>query len=102
MPKRVPMRLCLGCSARRPKRELVRVVRTPDGAVAVDPTGKRSGRGAYVCPDVACLEAAARKKRLEAALEAPVGDELLAALASAVTAPRPRPPKIHRLYKDDA
>lgn len=102
MPKRIPMRLCLGCGTRRPKRELVRVVRAPDGAVAVDPTGKRSGRGAYVCPDAACLEAAAKRKRLEAALEVPVGPDLLASLKAAVAAPRPRPPKVHRLYRNDA
>jgi len=73
MPKRrPPMRLCLGCGAQRDKRELVRIVRTPEGEVRVDPTGKANGRGAYICPQGECLDRALKSKRLGRALEAEV------------------------------
>ncbi|MBE3519238.1 MAG: YlxR family protein [Firmicutes bacterium] len=68
MPRRVPLRTCIGCRTVRPKRELVRVVRTPEGVVELDTTGKRSGRGAYICPDEKCLEEATRGRRWEKAL----------------------------------
>lgn len=67
--RKVPMRTCVGCRTVRAKRELVRVVRTPDGDVTVDPTGKLSGRGAYICPEHRCLELAWQGKRLERALQ---------------------------------
>ncbi|HBK86474.1 MAG TPA: DUF448 domain-containing protein, partial [Firmicutes bacterium] len=54
-PRRVPERMCVGCKAMRPKRELIRVVRSPEGEVSLDMTGKKSGRGAYVCHNVSCL-----------------------------------------------
>lgn len=75
--KKVPQRTCVGCRQVRPKKELVRIVRTPEGLVEVDPTGKRSGRGAYVCPDPRCLELALKGKRLDAALEAAVPEEVV-------------------------
>lgn len=71
-PRHVPQRTCVGCRTVRPKRELVRVVRTPAGDVTVDPTGKLSGRGAYVCPDLRCLDLALQGKRLERALQQPI------------------------------
>lgn len=58
--KKVPVRRCVGCNTQKPKKELVRIVRSPEGEVSVDLTGKRSGRGAYLCPSAACL-AKARK-----------------------------------------
>lgn len=67
--KHVPVRMCIGCQARRPKRELVRIVRTPEGEVWMDPTGKRSGRGAYICSEVECLKKAVSGGRLEKALQ---------------------------------
>jgi len=72
--RKIPMRMCMGCRERRPKRELVRVVRkAADGTVTLDPTGKLAGRGAYVCCDKpACLEKAVKSKALERALEAPI------------------------------
>jgi len=85
-PKHEPLRSCMGCGAKRPKRELVRVVRTPSGAVEIDPTGRRAGRGAYVCPTIECLKAAVKGKRLERALETPVPDEVLETLTRAVEA----------------
>lgn len=83
-PKRQPLRSCLGCGAKRPKRELVRVVRTPTGAIEIDLTGRKAGRGAYVCPGPDCLKAAVKGKKLERALEAPVPDLVVEELAQAV------------------
>lgn len=68
----------------RPKRELIRVVRTPDGQVVLDFTGRRAGRGAYLCPNMTCLEEAARSKRLEHALHHRFDTELMAHLREEV------------------
>lgn len=67
--KKIPERQCLGCNERKPKSELLRVVRTPDGSVCLDFKGKQSGRGAYICHDVECLKKARRAKRIERNLE---------------------------------
>jgi uncharacterized protein len=67
--KHIPKRTCIACHAVRPKRELVRIVRTPEGAVMVDETGKRSGRGAYLCPRRECWETALAKRQLERVLK---------------------------------
>lgn len=64
-PRHVPERTCIACKQQRPKRELIRVVRTPDGHVVLDPTGKKSGRGAYLCARRSCWEPALRKGLLE-------------------------------------
>ncbi len=85
-PKKVPQRTCVGCRAVKPKKELVRIVRTPEGDVEIDPTGKRSGRGAYVCPDPRCLELAEKGRRLDAALGAIVSPEVLDGLARRISA----------------
>ncbi len=84
--RKQPMRLCLGCNQQRPKRELMRVVRSPEGEVALDPTGKANGRGAYICPDPACLEKALKNQRLGRALEANLPDEAIAALSARLAA----------------
>lgn len=65
----------------KPKKELIRIVRTPQETIEIDPTGKRSGRGAYVCPQKECLQKANKGKRLEKALERPVSREILDKLA---------------------
>jgi predicted RNA-binding protein YlxR (DUF448 family) len=70
----------------KPKRELVRIVRTPEGEVLVDPTGKKSGRGAYVCPDEGCLEKAVKARRLEKALGREISPEVLEAVRLRVRA----------------
>lgn len=75
--KKIPQRMCVGCGQMKAKKELIRVVRTPEGFIDLDPTGKKSGRGAYVCPDPACLTTAVKGKRLEKALEHPISDEVL-------------------------
>ncbi|MEW6448228.1 MAG: YlxR family protein [Bacillota bacterium] len=79
-PKRVPQRQCVGCREMKPKKELIRVVRSPDGQITVDPTGKKSGRGAYICPSVDCLAGAVKGKRLQRALEHPVPEGVLEAI----------------------
>jgi hypothetical protein len=66
--KQVPLRTCVACRAVRPKRELTRIVRTAAGEIVVDPTGKRNGRGAYLCPQRGCWEKAIRGRQLEHAL----------------------------------
>lgn len=63
--KRIPMRMCVGCSQMKPKNELIRIVRSPDGEVSLDSTGKKSGRGAYICPDKNCLKKAVKSHRLD-------------------------------------
>ena len=65
--KKIPMRKCTGCGEMKPKKELIRVVRSPEGDVSLDDTGKKPGRGAYLCPNQACLAKARKGKRLERA-----------------------------------
>lgn len=67
--KKIPMRQCLGCNEHKPKRELIRVVRSPEGEISLDLVGKKSGRGAYICPDKTCFAKARRSKRIDRALE---------------------------------
>ena len=85
-PKKTPMRMCLGCREMKPKPELIRVVRAPDGTVSLDPLGKKPGRGAYVCRDAQCLRRAIRQRQLERQLEVPLGEETAAALQAALEA----------------
>ena len=75
-PKKIPERQCLGCNEHKPKKELLRVVRTPEGEVLLDFTGKKSGRGAYICHDVACLKKARKSRRIDRALDVSVPDEV--------------------------
>ncbi len=74
--KKVPMRMCVGCRVMRPKKEMLRVVRSAEGKVSIDPTGKAAGRGAYICKDIACLERAIKSRGLERAFEQKVEPEL--------------------------
>ena len=67
--RKTPVRKCTGCNEHFPKNQLVRVVRTPEGEIVLDLTGKRSGRGAYICKNISCLKKARQKKRLSASLE---------------------------------
>lgn len=67
MQKKIPMRQCLGCREMKPKRELIRVVRSPEGEISLDFKGKAPGRGAYICPAQACLKQAIKAKALERA-----------------------------------
>ena len=74
--KKIPMRQCLGCNEHKPKRELIRVVRSPEGEISLDPNGKKSGRGAYICPSKACFVKARRSKRIEKMLECTIPEEI--------------------------
>lgn len=95
--RHVPQRTCIACRQERPKRELIRVVRTPDGQVVLDPTGKRSGRGAYVCARRSCWEPALRKGKLEHELDTTLSAEDRAALEAYVeTLPVEPPTPMHR------
>lgn len=76
MPKKIPMRQCLGCREMKPKRELIRVVRSPEGELSLDFKGKKPGRGAYLCPDPACLARARKARALERAFDTAVPDEV--------------------------
>ena len=80
MQKKIPQRQCMGCRERKAKRELIRVVRTPEGAVRLDFGGKMNGRGAYLCPDPECLKKAIRAKALERCLEVSIPEEVVAQL----------------------
>ena len=79
-PKKVPMRMCVGCHEMKPKRELQRIVRSPEGEVSIDPVGKKPGRGAYVCADVECFRKARKSRALERALECSISDEVFTQL----------------------
>ena len=74
--KKIPVRRCVGCNAQRPKRELVRVVRSPEGEISIDLRGKAPGRGAYLCPDPECLKKARKSRALERAFDAPIPAEI--------------------------
>lgn len=78
--KKVPMRMCVGCREMKPKKELLRVVRSPEGAVSIDVTGRKPGRGAYVCRNAECMKRALKQKQLERAFECPLGEETHASL----------------------
>ena len=69
MPKKIPMRMCVGCREMRPKKELIRIVRSPEGEISIDMKGKKSGRGAYICYNEQCLARALKQKQLDRALE---------------------------------
>lgn len=75
--KKIPMRMCVGCQEMKPKKQLIRIVRTPEDKIEIDPTGKRSGRGVYICPGSDCLNKALKGKRFDRALQRTVDQEIL-------------------------
>jgi len=77
--------MCVGCQEMKPKKQLIRIVRTPDEKIEIDPTGKRSGRGVYICPESECLNKAIKGKRLEKALQRNVGQEVINELKQGLT-----------------
>ena len=78
--KKMPLRMCLGCRVHKDKKELIRVVRTPEGAIELDTTGRKAGRGAYICSDVICLKKAIKGKVLEKSLQRPIPQEIVTRL----------------------
>lgn len=90
MPKKIPLRKCVGCQEMKPKRELIRIVYNQEQAtVELDPTGKKAGRGAYICRKVECLHPARKKKALERSLKTAVRDEIYDTLARDLAAVPP-------------
>ena len=76
MQRKIPMRQCVGCREMKPKKELIRVVKSPEGAISLDFRGKAPGRGAYLCPDAACLKRAIKAKALERAFDLAIPQEI--------------------------
>ncbi len=83
--KKIPQRICVGCRQTREKREMLRIVRTPDYQVVIDPTGKRSGRGAYICKDPKCFETALKQGQLQRALKVEIPEDLIEELRRIIT-----------------
>ena len=84
--RKVPMRMCVGCREMKEKKELLRIVRGPEGEISFDRKGKAPGRGAYVCRSGACLELAVKRRQLERALETRIGEDVYARLAEEIHA----------------
>lgn len=82
--RKIPVRQCLGCNEHKPKREMLRVLRTPQGEIILDFTGKKSGRGAYICPRLPCLKKARKSRRIENALECNIPDDIYDAMEKAL------------------
>ena len=74
--RKIPLRMCMGCGEMKPKTELVRIVRSPEGEVSLDTAGKKPGRGAYLCRSAQCLSAARKKRRIERALDVQIGEDI--------------------------
>ncbi|WP_370642572.1 RNase P modulator RnpM [Tepidanaerobacter sp. GT38] len=74
--KKIPMRMCIGCKEMKPKKELTRIVRTTEGNIVIDPTGKKSGRGAYICKNEQCIKTSINENRLSKALDFQVTKEM--------------------------
>lgn len=86
MPKTVPIRQCIGCRTQKPKKELIRVVRSPVGSVSLDFRGKAPGRGAYLCRDAACLRKAVKTRSLERSLSVPIPEDVISRLLAEMEA----------------
>ncbi len=92
-PKKIPMRMCVGCREMKEKRELIRVVRSPQGEVSIDPKGKKPGRGAYVCRSQSCLARAIKQKQLERQLEVQLTEEVAQFLTDELERLKNEPPE---------
>ena len=74
--KKSPERKCMGCNEKKPKKELIRILRTPEGSIELDTTGKKSGRGAYICKSKTCFDKAYKTKRLDRCLETVIPEDV--------------------------
>lgn len=83
--RKKPVRRCTGCGEHFPKNELLRILRTPEGEIVLDKTGKKSGRGAYICENASCLKKARKARRLESSLECSIPDEIYNKLEEELT-----------------
>lgn len=77
MNKKIPMRQCVGCGEMKPKKEMIRIIKTAEDEILLDTTGKKNGRGAYICPSLACLQQAGKNRGLERSLKAAVPKDIL-------------------------
>lgn len=84
--KKIPMRMCLGCNEMKPKREMIRVVKSSEGEISLDFTGKKSGRGAYICKNSECFEKAVKARRFERSLSCKIDDSIYEELKNEFTA----------------
>ena len=85
-PKKIPMRMCLGCGEMKPKKELIRCVKSPEGEISLDFTGKKSGRGAYICRSTECLEKARKARRFEKSFSCRIDDSVYEVMADELRA----------------
>lgn len=92
-PRKIPMRMCVGCREMKPKKELIRAVKRPTGEIVLDHTGKLSGRGAYVCRNQTCLAKAIKQKQLDRALEHKLEDDVITQLKQMLENLPPAPPE---------
>ncbi|MBR1663243.1 MAG: YlxR family protein [Ruminococcus sp.] len=84
--KKIPMRMCVGCSEMKPKKELIRIVKSAEGEISADLTGKKNGRGAYICKNVSCLSLAKKARRLEKSFQCRIDDEVYQSLEKELSA----------------
>ncbi len=80
-PKKIPMRMCLGCNEMKPKQELLRVVKSPEGEISLDFKGKKNGRGAYICKNSDCFEKARKSRRFEKNFSCRIDDSIYEVMA---------------------
>lgn len=83
--KKTPMRMCLGCNEMKPKKELIRAVKSPEGEISIDLTGKKSGRGAYICRSAECFRLARKARRFEKAFSCQISEEVYDAMEKELT-----------------
>ncbi|MBR4096114.1 MAG: YlxR family protein [Oscillospiraceae bacterium] len=83
--KKIPMRMCLGCNEMKPKKELIRAVKSPEGEISMDLTGKKSGRGAYICRSAECFRLARKARRFEKAFSCQISEEVYDAMEKELT-----------------
>ena len=82
--KKIPLRTCIGCNEKKTKKELIRIVKDKEGNICVDKTGKKEGRGAYICDNINCLEKVIKTKRLEKVLDTKISEEIYINLRSVI------------------
>ncbi len=82
--KKIPLRTCMGCNEKKTKKELIRIVKDKEGNICVDKTGKKEGRGAYICDNINCLEKVIKTKRLEKVLDTKISEEIYINLRSVI------------------
>lgn len=85
-PKKIPMRMCMGCNEMKPKKELIRIVKSPEGEISLDFTGKKPGRGAYICRDKECFGKIRKSRRLEKTFSCKIDERIYEVMADELSA----------------